>query len=168
MRRTDLGWLLAWPVYQLVGTARHELSHAAVAAWQGARITQIEILPSFQPEGLLWGYVNWTGGHTNALVAAAPYLCDLAVFLVFLPLCLLAVRTPRWLWINCFIIGLLSPLIDTAANYSKLFRRNTGDVNELAAQFSPLMIHAIFLAVLLFYLIGISYVWRRHNHNASE
>ncbi len=165
LRKTDLWWLLAWPVYQLVGTARHELSHAVVAAWQGARITQIEVLPSFQQEGFLWGYVAWTGGHTNALVTAAPYLCDLAVFLVFLPLCLLAAQAPRWLWINCFIIGLLSPLVDTAANYSKLFRRSTGDVNELAAEFSPVMIHAIFLAALLFYLIGIRYAWRAYNRD---
>ena len=92
MKKTDLCWLLGWPIYQLVGTARHELSHALVAALQGARITKIEILPSFQPHGFLWGYVEWTGGHTNALVTAAPYLCDFAMFLVFLPLCMLAVR----------------------------------------------------------------------------
>ena len=58
MKKTDLWWLLAWPVYQLVGTARHELSHAVVAVWHGARITQIEVLPSFQPEGFRWGYVR--------------------------------------------------------------------------------------------------------------
>ncbi|MFZ1934307.1 MAG: hypothetical protein WCB27_14350 [Thermoguttaceae bacterium] len=165
MKRSDWCWLLALPVYQLVGTARHELSHAVVAAWQGARITQIEVLPSFQPEGFLWGYVTWTGGHADALAAAAPYLCDLALFLVFLPLCTLAVRAPRWLWINCFIVGLLSPLIDTAANYSKLFRRDTGDVNELVARFSPVLIHSLFLAALLFYLIGICFAWRAYNRD---
>ena len=163
MRRTDLWWLLALPVYQLIGTARHELCHAVVAACQGARITQIEILPSLRPEGFFWGYTAWTGGHVTALATAAPYLCDLALFLIFLPLCTFAVRAPRWLWINGFIIGLLSPLIDTAANYSKLFRGSTGDVNELAAQFSPVAIHAVFLAVLLFYFLGIWFAWRAHN-----
>jgi hypothetical protein len=72
----------------------------------------------------------------------------------------LPVRAPRWLWINGFIIGMLSPLIDTAANYSKLFRRNTGDVNELAAQFPPAAIHAVFLVIMLAYLLGICCVWR--------
>ncbi len=165
MKRSDCWWLLAWPAYQLIGTARHELSHAAVAAWQGARITRIEILPSFQPEGFLWGYVNWRGGHVNALATAAPYFCDLALFVVFLPLCMLAVRAPRWLWINAFVIGLLSPLLDTAANYSKLFRRETGDVNELVARFSPAAIHAVFLAVMVFYLIGICVAWRAYNRD---
>jgi hypothetical protein len=166
MKKTDLWWLLAWPFYQLVGTARHELCHAAIAAFQGARITEIRVLPSFRHEGFLWGYVTWTGGHTDWLVTAAPYLCDLALFLIFLPLCLLATRAPRWLWINALIIGLLSPLIDTAANYSKLFRRTTGDVNELAAQFPPAAIHLLFLAVLLFYLIGVWFAWRAYNRNA--
>ena len=126
MKKADLCWLLAWPIYQLVGTARHELSHAIVAALQRARITKIEILPSFQPHGFLWGYVEWTGGHTDALVTAAPYLCDFAMFLVFLPALHACRPGPCWLWINCFIVGLLSPLIDTAANYTKLFRRGSG------------------------------------------
>jgi hypothetical protein len=168
MKRTDLWWLLAWPVYQVVGTARHEISHAVVAVWQGATITRVEVLPSFHKEGLLWGYVAWTGGHTDAWVAAAPYLCDLAMFLVFLPLCMLAARAPRWLWINCFIVGLLSPLIDTAANYSKLFRRNAGDVHELVTQFSPAAIHAVFLAAMVFYLVGIWFAWRAYNRERQE
>jgi hypothetical protein len=168
MRKTDLWWLLGWPVYQVIGTARHELSHAVVAALQGARITKIEILPSFQPKGLLWGYVTWTGGQTDALVGAAPYLCDLVVFLLFLPLCVGAVRAPRWLWINGFIIGLLSPLVDTAANYSKLFWRSSGDVNELAARFSPLAIHAMFLAVMALYAAGIWFAWRAYHRRRPE
>jgi hypothetical protein len=168
MKKSDLWWLLGWPVYQVIGTARHEVSHAVVAAWQGARITEIVVLPSFQQEGLLWGYVNSTGGHTDALVTAAPYFCDLAVFLVFLPLCTLAVRAPRWLWINAFIIGLLSPLGDTAANYSKLFRRDVGDVNALVAEFSPVAMHAVFLAVMLFYLVGIWFAWRAYHRKRPE
>lgn len=163
MKKTDLWWLLGWPIYQLLGTARHELSHAAVAAWQGATITKIEILPSFRPGGFFWGYVEWTGGQTDALVVAAPYLCDVAVFLLFLPLCVLAVRMPRWLWINCFIVGLLSPLVDTAANYSKLFRGSSGDVGELAAHFSPLAMHAIYPAVMILYTLGIWFAWRAYH-----
>lgn len=165
MRKTDLWWLLALPIYQLIGTARHEVSHAIVAAAQGAHITRIVVLPSFQPEGFLWGYASWTGGHVTELATAAPYICDLAVFLLFLPLCALAVHSPRWLWINCFIIGLLSPLIDTAANYSKLFRRNIGDVNELVAQFPPAAIHAVFPAAILFYSVGIWFTWRAYHRN---
>jgi hypothetical protein len=143
------------------------LSHAVVAALQGARITKIEIFPSFQPDGFLWGYVAWTGGHTNALAISAPYLCDIAVFLLFLPLCMFVTRMPRWLWINCFILGLLSPFIDTAANYSKLFRRSSGDVNELVSQYSPFAMHSLFLTVMIFFLAGIRFAWRAYNRNRS-
>jgi hypothetical protein len=163
MKRTDLWWLLAWPFYQLVSTARHEVSHAVVAALQGATVTEIRVLPSFRHEGFYWGYVTWSGGHTDWLVAAAPYLCDLALFVVFLPLCLLATRAPRWLWINAWIIGLLSPLIDTAFNYSKLLRGGMGDVGELAGRFPPARIHILFLAVIVFYLVGIWFAWRTYN-----
>jgi len=154
MKKTDLCWLLGWPFYQLVGTARHELSHAVVAVLQGAQLTQLQILPSFDREGFLWGYVTWIGGHTNTLVTAAPYLCDFALFLIFLPLCMAALRAPRWLWINALIIGVLSPFVDTAANYSKFLLRDSGDVHELASHFSSLAVHLVFPAVLLFYLIG--------------
>jgi hypothetical protein len=163
MKKTDLFWLLGWPVYQILGTARHELSHAAVAVWQGATIKHIEIFPSFRPEGFFWGYVSWTGGQTNWLVSAAPYWCDLAVFLAFLPLCAMAVRLPRWLWINLFIVGMISPLVDIAANYTKLFRHNTGDLGELAARSSPFAVHAVALAVIAFYLWGIWFVWRTYH-----
>lgn len=95
LKNTDLLWLLGWPVYQFFGTVRHELSHAAVAVWQGAHITKIEFFPSFQTEGFLWGYVNWTGGHVNSLVAVTPYLGDFFVFLLFLPICLYATRPRR-------------------------------------------------------------------------
>jgi hypothetical protein len=67
---------------------------------------------------------------------------------------------------------MLSPLIDTAANYWKFLRRGLGDVNELAAQYPPLMIHAIFLGVLIFYLVAIGFAWNACNRklrtNASD
>jgi hypothetical protein len=160
LKKSDLWWLLGWPVYQLLGTARHELSHAAVTVCQGARIEQIAIVPSFQPDGFLWGYVSWTGGQVTWLVAAAPYLVDLALYLAVLLVCLTAVRLRRWLWLNLFILGLLSPFVDTAANYSKLLRRPSGDVNELASQFSPVLIHSLFLAVMIFYLLGMWHALR--------
>jgi hypothetical protein len=160
LKKTDLWWLLGWPVYQLLGTARHELSHAAVAVCQGARIEQIAIVPSFQSDGFLWGYVSWTGGRVTWLVAAAPYLVDFAFYLAVLFVCLTAFRLRRWLWLNLFILGLLSPFVDTAANYSKLFRRPAGDVNELASQFPPVLIHSLFLGVMLFYLLGMWHALR--------
>ena len=55
LRPADALWLLAYPLYQVIGTFRHENSHALVAASQGATIDRLVILPSLQ-EG------NWVLG----------------------------------------------------------------------------------------------------------
>jgi hypothetical protein len=43
-QRSDLFWLLAYPLYQVIGTTRHEASHA-VAMEEGATIAQFVVLP---------------------------------------------------------------------------------------------------------------------------
>ena len=86
-------WILAYPLYQLIGTFRHEASHAVVAVMQGARITEFVIWPA---QGY-WGHVNWEGTTTIA-ATAAPYICDLLTFLVFFPGCMLA-RPGKRRWI---------------------------------------------------------------------
>ena len=165
LKKTDLWWLLGWPIYQLLGTARHELSHALVAALQAQGLRESRFSARFSRKVSYGDTSHGPAGTRMRLVIAAPYLGDIAVFLLFLPLCMFATRIPRWLWINCFILGLLSPFIDTAANYSKLFRRSAGDVNELVSQFSPFLVHSLFLGVMIFYLVGMRRVWRVYHRD---
>jgi hypothetical protein len=140
----------------LVGTARHESSHAIAAAAQGARIEHIQLLPSFlDGAGLLWGSVSWSGGHPGWKMTAAPYFCDVLFFSGFFLLCTFAHRMPQWLWINCLVIGLLSPFVNTAYNYSKLFWRSDGDVNTLVFVFGGPRIHILFLTMLGVFAAGI-------------
>src|SRR5690242_19390678 len=82
LRRADLLWVLALPVYQLIGTVRHEAFHAVVAAAEGARITRFVAWPSVYEHQFLWGYIIWQG-RTDVLVTIAPYLGDLLTFAVF-------------------------------------------------------------------------------------
>lgn len=149
MKKTDALWVLALPIYQFIGTARHEFSHALAAMLQGADITEIRLLPSIHPTtGLLWGYVRWTGGSPDWITGSAPYLCDLIFIAIFYLLCTQVHRMPRWLWLNCFIIGIVSPLINLVYNYQKVFTKGFGDVNALVLRFPPNLVHPVFLGAI--------------------
>jgi hypothetical protein len=39
LQKRDMLWILAYPIYQIIGTIRHEGSHALVALLEGARVT---------------------------------------------------------------------------------------------------------------------------------
>lgn len=113
----DLWWLLAAPVWAVLGTARHEFSHALIAVAQGAEIHEIRLFPVLDPNrgisSLLWGYISWSGGQTSWLAIAAPYITGLLLFGLFVLLCRLAPGMPRWLWVNGYVLCVISPLLDT-------------------------------------------------------
>jgi hypothetical protein len=50
-RKFDLWWLLGYPIYQTLGTIRHEGSHALVAMLQGAHIIKFQAFPSILRDG---------------------------------------------------------------------------------------------------------------------
>ncbi len=156
-----LVWLLVPPIFLLWTTVRHELSHAAVAWVEGARILAVHVLPSIHPRaGFVWGYVklDWPDGSEPWTVIAAPFVVDALVFLIFLFLCKQKFL-PRWVRINCFILGLLSPLTDVGYNYLKIFFPFS-DAGGLASFFSKPIIHAFFLMEIGFFAIGIWIAWR--------
>ena len=64
MKKSDWLWLLAYPLYQILGTIRHEAGHALAAWLQGAEITEFVFLPGMRGEIFYWGYVRWTGETT--------------------------------------------------------------------------------------------------------
>src|ERR1041385_8420503 len=78
-QKNDLWWTLATPVYYFLGLLRHESSHAAVAILLGGRITEFSLLPG--PDGS-FGHVNVEGGNPQWIWAAAPYACDVIVFVI--------------------------------------------------------------------------------------
>lgn len=143
-------WGLLYPLYQVIGTARHEASHAAVAMLQGARITEMAVLPSHRPErGWLWGYVRFQGGQTDWAVSAAPYACDIIWFALFAWILVRFRRMPAWLWANCLILGILSPWLDIAYNFAKAYLGVKGDVYHLMSALGTLPVQAAFIFVLV-------------------
>lgn len=150
MRAKHLAWLLAYPVYQVIGTARHELSHAAAAILQGAHVTQVQFFPShLAGKGWYWGYIRFTGGTNGWAVPAAPYLGDLITFGLTAWIFLRFPGMPDWAKANLFILGILSPWLDLAYNYQKVFTLGNGDVVDLMCALAPISVNAVFIFALV-------------------
>jgi len=153
MKKKDFLWILAYPLYQLIGTFRHESSHALVALAQGNRITELV----FWPTSGYWGYVSWDGPRAIASIAA-PYVCDLLTFILFFLVCMTVVFNRRWLWINCVAVGIISPLVNSSFNYQGGLHR-TNDVGWLLNHMSPMVVHGYFWCTLASYIIGLILVF---------
>jgi hypothetical protein len=160
MRKKDLIWLLAYPVYQTIGTIRHEGSHALAAMAEGAEVTKFVFWPSFHNGTLFWGYASWEGS-TTWFTTAAPYFCDLLIFFVALLIILEAKPRRRWLWFNILIIGMLSSLVNSAYNYFGGVAGGQNDVGELLHDLNPIAVHLYFALTLLFYTWGVYYCYFR-------
>ena len=159
LRKSHLLWIFAYPIYQAMGTIRHEASHALAAVLQGGRIEEFVFFPSIHEKmGFVWGYVRWVGS-TDWVVRAAPYFCDLLTFIFFFLLCLLVIFRWRWMWLNLVILGLASPLINSAYNYLGGLRSDN-DVGHLLDVLPPWVVHTYFIVSMLFYLAGIIVTFR--------
>jgi hypothetical protein len=159
MKILDLLWLFAYPVYQVIGTFRHEGSHAIMAILQGAEIEEFVFLPVFnEGKRVAWGFVRWSGS-TNWLTTVAPYFCDLITFGIFFWICFRVSFSRRWIWLNLIIIGMLSPLINSAYNYSGVFY-GTNDVGRLAKILPAHIVHVYFIFTLILYVVGLVWVFR--------
>jgi len=159
LRFSDLLWLLAYPVYQILGTLRHEGSHAIAAVLQGAKITEFVFWPTMRERGLYWGYVNFLE-ETNWLVLAAPYFMDLVTFVLFFVICMRIRFRRKWIWLNLIIIGMISPFVNSLYNY--LGSKNSyNDVGRLFADLPRGIIHGYFILTLIFYVVGIWVTFRR-------
>ena len=155
----DFLWLLLYPVYQTIGTIRHEGSHALAAMVEGAEITKFV----FWPTSGYWGYVSWQGS-TTWFTTAAPYFCDLITFFVALLIILVAKPKRRWLWFNILLIGMLSPLINSVHNYRIGLAGSLNDVGRLLSSLDPIAVHLYFALTLLLYAWGIYYCYFRKKH----
>jgi hypothetical protein len=160
MKRKDLLWGLAYPVYQIIGTIRHEGSHAIAAMAEGAKVTKFVFWPNFDLGGLQWGYASWVGS-TTWFTIAAPYFCDLITFFIALLIILEVRPRHRWLWVNILIIGVVSPLVNSAYNYSGGLRGSFNDVGVLLSDLNPIAVHLYFAVTLVLYAWGFYHCYLR-------
>ena len=160
MRRKDLLWILAYPVYQTIGTFRHEGSHALATMAEGASVTEFAFWPSFYNGRFYWGYACWEGSTTWSTMAA-PYCCDLLTFFVALLIILEAKPQRRWLWANLLIIGVISPLANSAYSYFRGLAGVPNDTAVLLSNLNPVAVHLYFVLTLAFYACGLYYCYFR-------
>ncbi len=158
LNKKDWWWILALPIYILIGTFRHEVAHAVMALLQGATIQKFVFWPTWS-QGFNFGMVVWHG-EVNWLVTAAPYLCDLATFAFFYFICAKFLIKPHALYVNIFIIGMVSPLVNSVYNYLKLFMAR-GDVYKLVQVLPNFAVHEYFVLTIALYASGIIYILKR-------
>jgi len=160
MKRKDLLWGLLYPIYQTIGTIRHEGAHALAAMAEGVEVNEFVFWPTFLGGGRIrWGYVSYSGS-TTWFFDAAPYFSDLITFFAAVLIILVAKPRQRWLRINIIIIGILSSLVNSATNYVSGFR-SRGDVGWLLHSLDPVAVHTYFILTLVLYAWGMYYCYSR-------
>ena len=144
----DLPWwfwvshLLLLPLYVIIGTAKHELSHALAALWAGYVVMTIKVLPSWIDGKFYMGYTAWLSDERPVprYVYMLPYYVDVPIW-----------AFGMWLlfnsgvdWLSCaplvfgysmsVILGLLvlSPALDIAYNTYKWLVQGRGDFAKVA------------------------------------
>ncbi len=158
VRKRGLLWIIAYPIYQIIGTIRHEGSHAFAALLEGASVTEFVVWPSFTKYGFYWGYVRITGS-TDWVFLAAPYLADLLTGAVFFCVCMWVLIRTKWVWLNLVIVGLISPLANSLYNYWGSAGSNN-DVGKLLETLPSKVVHGYFWLTLPVYVLGILFVLR--------
>jgi hypothetical protein len=152
MKKSDLLWIFAYPIYQVVGTIRHEGSHALAGYLEGLTIKKFVFLPYLRNGHLIWGHVDFNGSF-SWLTIFAPYLCDLITFLIVFFLCLLVSFRQRWVWLNLIALGIISPFANSLYNYLGGFSSNN-DVGYLLTVLPRYAVHVYFICTLCAYVVG--------------
>lgn len=111
------------PVYQIIGTAKHELAHALFAALNGLKVTTIRVVPSIRDGTWYWGYTGWEGEPESESfmqhVYMAPYYVD-ALLLVCGVIVNCMVQWESFHGMTTAVILLvLVPFVDVAYNLGK-------------------------------------------------
>jgi Peptidase M50B-like len=160
MRLVDLWWLAAYPVYQTLGTIRHEGSHALMAKAYGGTVNTIVLYPQTDLGRFTWGYTTWSG-TASWVPVAAPYLGDLIWFVGFFLICTRLPIRNHLLWLNLVIVGLISPLLNSGVQWIAGFLNPAADVGQLRDALPDALVQLYFLVTLSGYVVGVVAVfWR--------
>ncbi len=166
LHQKDLYWLLLYPLYQILSTIRHEGGHALAATLEGAQVDRFVFWPTMENGHFYWGFAQWQGQATWFSLGA-PYLIDLLTVSLIFVLLWRAAGLPRWLWLNLGIVGLLSPLVNSAYNYIGSWASSGNDVARLLGLLPPLWVHLYFWLSFSAYAAAIWFTLR-HRARAVE
>lgn len=128
-------WILnivLYPIYQILGTLKHEGAHALGAKIQGLRILEFRYLPSRIDGRWYWGYVRFDG-MPNTTTRLMPYYVDAIVFIIGVSL--FWTNEEWWaqhaqLFLPSFILTIILPIVDVIYNLGKWWIGDRGDFAE--------------------------------------
>lgn len=150
-------WILAYPLYQIIGTIRHESAHALWAYYEGATITDFRVLPSIIQGRWYWGYVRWIG-QVSWLGTVAPYILDLLTVICGVIILYYIRQQKTWLWINILIIFIISPFANSIYNYGNALLLHKGDVEKLFTILPNYTVHLYFIITLTAYVTALWWI----------
>ena len=168
MHKRDWWWLLGLPIYQTIGTIRHEAGHALMALAMGGKVTEFVIFPGLTANGQLYfGYMRYDG-PSHWLIIAGPYILDILTFVIFFAITMRLPFKHHWLWLNLVIFGVISPLVNSSYQYLKPLIGMQGDVPILFTKLPNNLIHAYFILTLGLYAAGVVMVFKQSQHIQSR
>jgi hypothetical protein len=126
--------VLLYPLYQIIGTAKHEYSHAFAAKCQGLTVTEINILPKRIDGRWYWGYFRYIGGKADKMTMLYPYVADIVCILIGFGI---VIGVDLFWWFDhrhallaTMIILIVSPVVDIVYNLLKWKIAGRGDFAE--------------------------------------
>ena len=125
--------ILCYPIYQILGTIRHECSHA-IACWlSGVRVKSIKVIPHRHEGSFYWGRImyNMDDFHNFTVhICLAPYYVAVVHALAFGALgaygVLEKIENPH-LFAFVAMVLLISPIADLLYNICKYLFKGSGD-----------------------------------------
>ena len=127
MWKDMLYMLCLYPVVQILGTIRHELSHAAAAKLAGYKILELRVFPGFNNKEFYWGYCRYDK-PTTSTISLAPYWVAAVNCVLGVPLAIYTYETlPFFWWALLTVVMVVSPLFDILYNFFKWKLDNRGD-----------------------------------------
>lgn len=128
---------VGYPVYQLLGTIRHEVSHVVAYMLAGYGVAEFRILPHRSEDGTFyWGRAVpevKPGAQQTMAMHMAPYYTNAVLMVAW---CVLQWFLPKPSEVNRLDLNLLialammmcvSPVVDTAYNFLKYVCKGRGD-----------------------------------------
>lgn len=143
--------VVGYPVYQILGTVRHELSHVVSYWLSGYGVQDLHLLPFRDKDGtFFWGRAlpaTRPGAKHTIHMHLSPYYVNVVLIAAWTVFAVMIGKKPEVissinrleynLMLGFTVFLLVSPLVDTGYNLYKWLRYDRGDFAR-AAEFSRL------------------------------